>query len=226
MQHRILILGSFFALVTGAFSQSLEIHIQLAGGDAVTLSSEQIQRIEFGALPVGGADTQGPEILTTCLESTGSEDARSVEATLSDPAGVATAYLFYSLNGAAYEGSLMSTADGSQWAGTLPGVAAGGEVQYYIHALDASAARNIANSETCVYSIAGELDAPMLSIELLSSGIIQLQWTVVDGASSYNVYEAQEFGGTETLLLTQSGTETQLSSFGDGLRFYRVTAAN
>lgn len=59
-----------------------------------------------------------------------------VGADLSDPDGIASAVLFYSVNGGAWQQSAMAGENGGRFYGLVPGLADGSVVQFYIQATD------------------------------------------------------------------------------------------
>jgi hypothetical protein len=67
----------------------------------------------------------------------------TVSVTVADPDNVSSVQLFTSLNGAAFSNSGMSTTGAGVYTGTVPGQAAGAQVQFYIQATDSLGAVSV-----------------------------------------------------------------------------------
>jgi subtilisin family serine protease len=89
-------------------------------------------------------DAEGPELAHTPLDDTLDDSLpRPVEATASDPCGVAGLTLRWQVDGGAWSAEAMTNTMGQTWAGALPAQAHGSAVVYEIIAVDGSANANI-----------------------------------------------------------------------------------
>ncbi|MBL7192237.1 agmatine deiminase family protein [bacterium] len=96
-------------------------------------------------------DTTAPEITFTPLTSTYDETGPYVlEAEIFDNNGVASASVYYSIEGSFYTPSAMTNTAGNIWSGEIPGMPAGATVYYYVEAMDNSANSNV--SQSAVFS--------------------------------------------------------------------------
>ncbi len=93
----------------------------------------------------------------TVLNTTVSQDARTVSATITDdnpsggPAGVASAELVYTVNGGAEQVVAMSEGDPDVYSGDIPGMTPGDSVAYYVRATDVEGL--VTTSNTTSYQI-------------------------------------------------------------------------
>ena len=118
-----------------------------------------------------GPDVYPPSIqhtpLTNTLDETG---PYVVNATITDYSGVASATLYHGTNGISFTPVTMTHPSGNTWTGNIPGRSAGTTVYYYIRAVDAAPAVNVAYSDTFSFRILG-----ILFTDNLESG--QGSWT-------------------------------------------------
>lgn len=68
----------------------------------------------------------------------------TVNDTITDQSGVASATLYWSLNGGPYSSVTMSNTSGNIWSGVIPAASDSDTICYYVEAVDASAAANMA----------------------------------------------------------------------------------
>ena len=96
-------------------------------------------------------DTIAPEIVHTPLGAVHDETGPyTVEAEIYDPAGIASATVYWGTDGIVFNQSAMTNTSGNNWEGDIPGQLAGTMVYYYIESADNSTAGNI--SQTPIYT--------------------------------------------------------------------------
>ncbi len=110
-------------------------------------------------LPVvpGGPDTWPPLIAHIRLENTTSSGPYTVEATIMDYSGVASASVFYSIDGINFDEAAMTNTVGDTWEGDIAGQAVGTVIDYYIEATDMATTPNTGSSDTWSFAILGVL---------------------------------------------------------------------
>ncbi|TKJ41461.1 hypothetical protein CEE37_02555 [candidate division LCP-89 bacterium B3_LCP] len=110
-------------------------------------------------LPVvsGGPDLWPPLIAHTPLENTTSSGPYTVEATIMDYSGVASASVWYSTDGSNFDEVAMVNTVGDTWVGDIPGQAVGATIDYYLEATDAAPAANTGTTDTYSFLILGIL---------------------------------------------------------------------
>lgn len=174
-------------------------------------------------LIVGNPDQTAPLIVVDCLGDSYSDQARLVEATISDASGVASASLLFTVDGGAQQSVALGNAGGNLWTGNLPGQSAPSLVSYRVQAVDASPAGNSGQSALCSYNVL-VLGATTAQITLLTPAQAQLSWTAVPGATSYKVYSAPSYDAAWSLEGSTAGTSLSVAVGADELRVYQVRA--
>ncbi len=176
---------------------------------------------------VGSGDVEGPVIGHSCLPDTYDEGPRTVNATITDESGVASATVVYSVDGGGDQYAAMSLIIGDIWAGTIAGQPGGSDVVYHIEAVDASPNANTSSSSDCYYSVLIQsVDAPVVSIEVLDPNNVMVSWDAVPDATAYRVYTSTDAYGSYTLLTETTDTFAVLPVVPDTVENIKVTAVN
>lgn len=148
------LLGNGYTDSTG--QTTIIITGQLPQGGYVTLTVTAYNGMPYIAeLPVvtAGPDLWPPLITHTPLTNTTSAGPYAVNAVITDYSGVASASVFYSTNGGGFTEVPMTNVGGNNWTGNIPGQAAGTQISYYIHAVDASPQNNAGNTPTYTFMV-------------------------------------------------------------------------
>lgn len=130
----------------------------------------------------------------------------------------------YEITAAAGDGDAEVIATTANTSYTHDTAVVGTTYKYTVKALAGSAEANSAASEAdSAMAICAQ---PVVTIaNVASSGKIQLKWTVVEGAASYEVYRASSEDGEYTLVKTATGTSYTNTSAKAGEKFwYKVKA--
>jgi len=120
---------------------ALQAHLNGAGW---AVAANKAIRFSY---PAG--DVNGPSITHTALTDTESPGPWTVNATITDPSGVASATLNYRLNAGAYTAVPM-TASGSTYSASIPDLT--GVIDYYITATDGNGTPNSSTSSTWTFA--------------------------------------------------------------------------
>ena len=150
-----------------------------------------------------GPDLWPPLITHTPLTNTTSSGPYAVNATITDYSGVASATLYYNVNGGAYSQVAMTNPSANNWTGNIPGQPAGSTIGYYIRAVDASPQANAGNTPTyeflvlaVIFSDNIESGAGAWTHSEISAGWAD-QWHI-STENSHSVSHAWKFGDQST----------------------------
>ncbi|HEX7344621.1 MAG TPA: C25 family cysteine peptidase, partial [bacterium] len=140
-----------YAYTNASGLATINITGQLPQGGYVTVTVTSYNATPYSAqIPVitSGPDLWPPLIVHTPLTNTTSPGPYVVDATITDYSGVASATIFYNVNGGAFAQVAMTNPSANDWTGNIPGQPAGSDISYYIRAVDASPQSNAGNSPT------------------------------------------------------------------------------
>lgn len=130
-------------------------------GQYVTLTVTAYNHMPYIVVDIpvtsGGPDLWPPMIAHDPLENTTSSGPYTVDATIMDYSGVASASVFYSTDGINFSEVAMTDLGGDTWSGDIPGQSVGTVIDYYIEATDASPQSNTGQSDTWSFGILGVL---------------------------------------------------------------------
>jgi hypothetical protein len=115
-------------------------------GDVRNATTPDIGADEFAGLPVG--DFAGPALTNVVATPAGNQcnpTARTISVDATDPSGVASVVIRYTVNGGAPVDVPMTLGAAPTYTGTLPAQAAGATVSWSLVATDASAGANVTN---------------------------------------------------------------------------------
>jgi len=97
-------------------------------------------------------DNLPPNVQLHALAPVYAGEAATVEATVSDVSGVASATLVWRVVGGAWNSVAMAPAGGALYQAEIPGQPVGVTVEYYVEAVDASENANVGQSATATYA--------------------------------------------------------------------------
>ena len=144
-----------------------------------------------------------------------------------DPCGISAVSLTYQVDGGVAQGGTVLAIGGGEFEGEIPGQAAGSVVSYTFWAEDNSVNFNTSSGTWSFNVLTTPIDqAPVVDIDWLGPGQVQLSWTAVPGATFYRLYSRPALGGAWSFLQNVAGTSATLPVLDNQTLLFRVTAAN
>jgi len=134
----------------GSFVQSLRGWVYHHYGSNADSSAYKLEPLYIGDLEFGAGPPAINEPTREPCAPTSTDGSVTVTCEIEDNSTVASAEIFYSSNGGAYQSVAMTPGDGFEWSGDIP-ISDGDDVNYYIVATDDGADQSEPKSSTFPY---------------------------------------------------------------------------
>ncbi len=146
---------------------------------------------------------------------------------VSDPCGIASINCSYRIDGGSWVSVPPALVGPDLYLSQIPGATGGGLVEYSLVAVDASPNANYFN-QLWSFTVTASTPptAPAVTVSVISSVSIQLEWEAVANANGYYVYESADGGASWSLLQSTSELILSVAVSDDQVRLYRVTSHN